>query len=106
MKFYTVKEVAELTGRTPPTIYRWISMGHLRASKVYEEGTKGALLISEEDLLDFYRKNLTCRETIELVKKIEIRELFKKASSLPDDRAGKLLKLLSVIICGENENSY
>ena len=104
-RYYTVKEVAELTGRTPPTIYRWVNMGLLKAAKIHEEGTKGALLIAEEDLVEFYRKNLTCRETFELEKKIELKEILQKAAQLPDHKAGKLLKLLTVVIFN-CKNSY
>jgi len=46
----TVDEVAELTGRTPYTIRRWIKEGRLTAQRIKDGCPKGRLLIAREQL--------------------------------------------------------
>jgi len=47
---YTVDEVAELTGRTPYTVRRWISEERIKAIRIAGTGPKGRLLIAREEV--------------------------------------------------------
>jgi excisionase family DNA binding protein len=47
---YTVDEVAELTGRTPYTVRRWISEERIQATRIEGTGPKGRLLIAREEV--------------------------------------------------------
>lgn len=47
---YVVDEIAELTGRTPYTIRRWISEGRLQAIRLRDGGPRGKLLIPRSEL--------------------------------------------------------
>ncbi|MEO2082528.1 MAG: helix-turn-helix domain-containing protein [Desulfurobacteriaceae bacterium] len=95
MRFYTVKEVAVITGRSVPTIYNWIDMGFLKAVKVGSETSKGAVLIPESALQEFLEKNLLWKgEITELKNKILLKEVISGIVSLPDEKAGRVFKIL------------
>ena len=62
--FYTVSEIAEITGKSRQTVYNWIRDGKLKASK------PGNWLISRVDFLRFLQRykidNAYVREILEL----------------------------------------
>jgi excisionase family DNA binding protein len=47
---YTIDEVAQLTGRAPYTVRRWVSEGKLRASRLRDGGPRGRLLVARAEL--------------------------------------------------------
>jgi excisionase family DNA binding protein len=46
----TVEEIAELTGRAPFTVRRWIKQGILSATRTNGSGPRGRLLVSREQV--------------------------------------------------------
>lgn len=49
-EYYTVEEVAQLTGRTPYTVRRWIKGQRIQATRIAGTGPKGRLLISRSSV--------------------------------------------------------
>jgi len=49
-EMYTVDEVAELTGRTPYTVRRWITEGRISATRIGGTGPRGRLLVARDQL--------------------------------------------------------
>jgi excisionase family DNA binding protein len=47
---YVVEEVAELTGRAPYTIRRWIAEGKLHAIRIRDGGPRGRLLVPRREI--------------------------------------------------------
>jgi excisionase family DNA binding protein len=48
--FYTTDEIAEIVGRAPYTVRKWVSMGRLKATRVAGSGGHGRLLIERSEL--------------------------------------------------------
>lgn len=49
-EFYRVEEAADILGRKPYTIRRWIKRGRLTATRVFGTGPKGRLLVTGESI--------------------------------------------------------
>jgi excisionase family DNA binding protein len=49
-EWYTVEELAALTGRSAYTVRRWIATGRLKATRVACAGPRGRLLVARDQL--------------------------------------------------------
>jgi excisionase family DNA binding protein len=49
-EWYTVEEVAELTGRSAYTVRRWAKAGLIQATRVSGTGPRGRLLVGHDEV--------------------------------------------------------
>jgi excisionase family DNA binding protein len=49
-EYYTIEEIAQMTGRTPYTVRRWVAEKRILATRVSGTGPRGRLLVAREQL--------------------------------------------------------
>jgi excisionase family DNA binding protein len=60
-EWYTVEELADVTGRSGYTVRRWIAEGRVKATRITGTGPRGRLLISRDQLAGLVEGGLGSR---------------------------------------------